>query len=109
MYYLYPLTLAYAFILSVGINLAFTNVPYINMPEKNQTVFIGFYSTMANLGALIGVTIGRQLVEGLHAVNFQFLGLTFVDKQVLVLIVGVVMALTAVIVYFLRRGVNEEA
>ena len=62
-----------------------------------------------NLGALIGVTIGRQLVEGLHAVNFQFLGLTFVDKQVLVLIVGVVMALTAVIVYFLRRGVKEEA
>lgn len=108
-YYLYPLTLAYAFTLSVGINLAFTNVPYINMPEKNQTVFIGFYSTMANLGALIGVTIGRQLVEGLHAVNFQFLGLTFVDKQVLVLIVGVVMALTAVIVYFLRRGVKEEA
>ncbi len=106
-YYLYPLTLAYAFILAVGINLAFANVPYINMPEKNQTVFIGFYSTMANLGALIGVTIGRQLVELLHPVQLSFLGIPFVDKQILVLLVGCAMGVTALAVYFLRKNVQE--
>ncbi len=105
--WLYPLTLVYAFVLAVGINLAFANVPYINIPEKNQTVFLGFYSTMANLGAFLGVTIGRELVELLHPVRFRFLAIEFTDKQILVLIVGCAVALSSVAIYFLRRNVRE--
>lgn len=107
-YLLYPLTLLYAFVLAVGINLSFSNVPFINMPKRNQTVFIGFYSTMSNLGALIGVTIGRELVTRLAGVNVDLWGQTFCDKQIMVAIVAVVMALAAGAVFLLRRGVKEE-
>ena len=53
-YYLYPLALIYSFVLTVGINLCLANIPYLNIPDKNQTVFVGFQATAVNLGAFLG-------------------------------------------------------
>ncbi|MDD6033373.1 MAG: hypothetical protein PUC47_07835, partial [Oscillospiraceae bacterium] len=102
--WLYPFTLIYAYVLAAGINLSFSNIPYINIPKQNQTLFIGFYSTMTNLGALLGVTFGRQLVTLTEDVTILGAG----NKQLLVFVVGVLMILGSGGIFLLRRGVKEE-
>ena len=102
--WLYPMTLIYAFVLAVGINLSFTNIPYINIPKDNQTLFIGFYSTMSNLGALLGVTIGRQFVTTTEALVLFGAG----NKQLLMYSVCILMLLGAAAIFLLRKGVREE-
>lgn len=103
-YWLYPATLIYAYILAVGINLSFTNIPYINIPEKNQTIFIGFYSTMCNLGALLGVTFSRQFIALTEHLSTD----AFSNKQLLMYTVCALMVLAAVIMFFLRRSLNKD-
>lgn len=103
-YWLYPVTLIYAYALAVGINLSFTNIPYINIPEKNQTIFIGFYSTMCNLGALLGVTFSQQFIlatEHLSTADFS-------NKQLLMYMVCGLMVLAAVIIFLLRRSLAKD-
>lgn len=102
--WLYPISQIYAFVLAVGINLSFSNIPYINIPKQNQTLYIGFYSTMTNLGALIGVTFGRELVT--HTEELVVMGMG--NKQLLVFVVGALMMIGSGLIFLLRRGVKEE-
>ena len=106
--WLYPVTMIIAFFFAIGINLSFTGIPYVNMPKENQTAFIGFYSTAANLAALIGVTIGRYFVEFTETWKINIFGFEMVNKQILVLITGVLIALAAVGVYWIRRSLPSE-
>ncbi len=106
--WLYPVTMIVAFFFAIGINLSFTGIPYVNMPKENQTAFIGFYSTAANLAALIGVTIGRYFVEFTETWKIDIFGFTMVNKQILVLITGVLIALAALGVFWIRRSLPGE-
>jgi hypothetical protein len=96
-----------AYVMAVGINLSFTGVPYINIPKKNQTIFIGFYSTMANLGALLGAAIGRSFVSSTENLSLTLFGLPFGNKQVLFIMVGFLMLAMSAGIYFLRRNVDD--
>ncbi|MGI6240187.1 MAG: hypothetical protein ACOYI5_11260, partial [Christensenellales bacterium] len=89
--FLYPVSQILAYVFAVGINLSFTGIPYVNMPEKRQTVFIGFYSSASNFAALLGVTLGRYFVVSTDAFRFELFGMTFVNKQVLVAIAAVLL------------------
>ena len=102
--WLYPATLIYAFILAVGINLSFTNVPYLNIPEKNQTIFISFYTTMNNLGALLGVTFGREFIAATESLSTA----DFSNKQLLMYTVFGLMVIGAGIMFLLRRSLDKE-
>ncbi len=107
-YYLYPLALIYSFVLTVGINLCLANIPYLNIPDKNQTVFVGFQATAVNLGAFLGAAAGRELVKLLHPVRLHLPGLDLIDKQLLMLITGCAMALASLAILFLRRNIPES-
>ena len=102
--WLYPATLIYAYVLATGINLSFTNIPYINIPKQNQTIYIGFYSTMCNLGALLGVTFGRQFVTMTESLHLLGAG----NKQLLVILVCILMLIASALIFLLRRGVKED-
>ena len=102
--WLYPATLIYAYVLATGINLFFTNIPYINIPKQNQTIYIGFYSTMCNLGALLGVTFGRQFVTMTESLHLLGAG----NKQLLVILVCILMLIASALIFLLRRGVKED-
>lgn len=53
--FMYPLALMIAYPLGSGITLGYTNVPYINVPAQNGTVYNAFYSTACNVVAFLGV------------------------------------------------------
>lgn len=93
--FLFPIGEVWCYICLAGINYAFCSMAYINIPAKNQTIFIGFYSTICNLGALIGATLGRTFVTTFEGLNITVLGVILGEKQLLMASVGVVMVLIA--------------
>ncbi|MBQ3231940.1 MAG: MFS transporter, partial [Clostridia bacterium] len=107
--WIYPVSQLIGCFFAVGINLSFTGIPYVNMPEKNQTVFIGFYSTMANFAALIGVTIGKYFILSTEHLSFSFLGMTFANKQLIVVLTSVLMCLAVLGIRLISKKVSSEA
>ncbi|MDR1059879.1 MAG: MFS transporter [Clostridiales bacterium] len=107
--FLYPIILLYAYVLAVGINLSFTNIPYVNIPEKSQTVYIAFYSTMANLAALLGATTGRMFVTRAAGLTVRLFGVSMGDKQLLMLLVAALMLVGAGAILLLERRTRAAA
>ncbi len=101
---LYPVTLILAFFLAIGINLSFTGIPYVNIPKQNQTAFIGFYSTAANLAALLGVTFGRSFIQFSDGLHVSLFGFEMINKQVLMLVTAALMLLATLGIFWIRRG-----
>jgi len=101
--FLYLIFTLYSFAVAPGINLAFSNIPYINMPEKNQTNFIGFYSAVNNFAALLGATSGREFITHTESLNITLLGMRMQNKQYLLLLTTVVMFVSTILIYFLQK------
>jgi hypothetical protein len=105
--FLYPLAVILSFTMLTGINLTFSNIPYINIPEKNQTNFIGFYSAMNNFAGLLGVMLGRKFILLTERIHIQILGTDMQNKQYILLITAAFMLIATVLVYLLQRRVEE--
>ena len=98
--WLYPVACMLAYVMGIGINLSFTCIPYVNIPEKNQTAFIGFYSAVANFAVFVGVFIGRTFVTHTEELHLNLLGMAFGGKQMLVLLTAAMMAIS---VFFIAQ------
>jgi len=107
--WVYPFSQLLGCVFAVGINLSFTGIPYVNMPEKNQTVFIGFYSTMANFAALLGVTIGKYFILATENVSFNLLGMQFGNKQLIVVLTGALMCFAVLGIRLISGKVSSDA
>lgn len=101
--WLYPVACMLAYVMGIGINLSFTCIPYVNIPQENQTAFIGFYSAVANMAVFIGVFIGRTFVTHTESVSLQMLGMAFSGKQLLVLLTAAMMALSVLCIWRIDR------
>lgn len=101
--FLYPLGVLWSNICSCGINLAFSSVSFINLPENNQTVFIGFYSTCNFLAGFLAASLARAFVSSLQGLHFSLIGVPFGEKQLLMLLVGVLMLGAGFAVRFIWR------
>lgn len=101
--FLYPVSIIFAFLIAPGINLVFSNIPYINIPEKNQTNYIGFYSTMNNLAALLGVLVGKEFIKHTEDIDISLLGISMQNKQYILLLTAVVMCIAVLLIRFLNK------
>lgn len=104
---IYPLTTLYAYFMAIGINLSFTGIPYLNMPEKNQTVFIGFYSTMANLAALLGVTFSKYFILWTEHFTLNVFGFEMINKQYLLLITAVLVGVSGICISLIDKSAKK--
>ncbi|HHW47150.1 MAG TPA: hypothetical protein GXX14_00825 [Clostridiaceae bacterium] len=102
-FFLHLLFTIYAFAIAPGINLTFLNIPYINVPEKNQTNFIGFYSAMNNFAALMGATVGREFITRTESLKITLLGMQMQNKQYLLILTSLVMLVSTILIYFLQK------
>lgn len=101
--FLYPIAVIFSILIAPGINLVFANVPYINIPEKNQTNFIGFYSTMNNLAALLGVLTGKEFIKNTEGFSISLLGIEIQNKQYILLLTAAVMLIAVVLIFILQK------
>lgn len=100
---LYPIFTLWSFILAAGINLVFSNLPFVNIPEGNQANYIGFYSAVNSVGALLGVVVGRQFIQMTERVPLHILGMEMQNKQYILLLAACVMGVCVMIIQFLRK------
>jgi Na+/melibiose symporter-like transporter len=105
---LYPVSVIFAFVMASGINLVFSNIPYINIPEKNQTNAIGFYSSMNNLAALISVSLSREFIKKTENLKISIFGIGMQNKQYIVLITAVLMLLAVGVIFILQKKAGEN-
>lgn len=107
--FIYPISQIMAYVFAIGINLAFTGIPYVNMPEKNQTVFIGFYSSISNLAALLGVTLGKYFVLFTEEMKLNIFGFMFGNKQALVMVTGIMLIGAAIGIKLIDKKTSKDA
>ncbi len=72
--------------IGVGINLAWANLPYLNLPKEDQTNYIVFYTLTANFSAFAGSSLATWMISKTQSLRFTLLGVPFINVQVLVLI-----------------------
>lgn len=106
--FLYPIGMILNYLFVSGINLAFSSVGYLNIPDDNQTMYISFYATANNLAALFAATIARAFVSGLGGLRFQILGFPFGEKQLMMLILGFLMLAGGFIIRRIYRKNKEQ-
>lgn len=106
--FLYPVAMILAYVFAIGINLAFTGIPYVNMPENNQTVFIGFYSSISNLAALLGVTLGKYFILFTEEMDWNILGFHLMNKQLLMVVTAVLLAAATLGIRWIDRSLPEK-
>jgi len=104
--WMYPLVQVLLFTLSPAINLFHSNLAYYNIPQENQTIYLSFYSTIANVAAIIGNLFATQFMLHTEGVNFNLFGIPMQPGQFLPLITGFLIILIGVIVFFINK--NEE-
>lgn len=106
--FLYPVAVVIAFIIAPGINLVFSNIAYINIPEKDQTNYIGFFSAMNNLAALLGVMTGKEFIRNTGQLQITLLGTGMQNKQYILILTATVMFAAVMLIRFLQRKAESR-
>lgn len=85
-------------VLSVGLNLSYANILYMNLPEENSTAHIAFNTIGCNLFAFLGLITGTSIsaITGDHTVPFMGLDVyavqfTCLARAVTILIMGLIL------------------
>ena len=107
--WMYVPTGLYQHIFSVGLNLSYANILYINLPDENNAPFIALNTVGCNIFAFLGLMTGTW-ISGLSGDStFPFLGMQAYSVQFTTLGRGLLMgALGAVLVTQWRRFEKNE-
>ncbi|HHY81323.1 MAG TPA: MFS transporter [Clostridiales bacterium] len=96
---LYPLSMIYAFAVAPGINLVFANLPFINMPEENQTNMLGFYAAMNNFAGFLGASVGRQFITMTEGLQIKLGSTIMGNKQLILFVTAFFMLMGVLLIY----------
>lgn len=87
-------------LLSVGLNLSYANILYMNLPEENSTAHIAFHTIGCNIFAFLGMISGTWISSltgdntvyafGMNLYSVQY---TTVARGVTILAMGIILAL----------------
>ena len=87
-------------ILSVGLNLSYANILYMNLPEKNSTTHIAFFTIGCNFFAFLGQLVGA-FVSGIGGdTPFILFGMEMYTVQYNTLIRFVLMGILGAVCFF---------
>ena len=76
-------------IISVGFNLSYANVLYMNLPEENSTAHIAFYTIGVNLFAFLGLLTGTYVSGITGDATIPFMGIQIYSVQFTTLMRGI--------------------
>jgi predicted MFS family arabinose efflux permease len=105
---LFPIAVIFSFLVAPGINLVFANIPFINVPEKDQTNYICFFATMNNLAALLGVLTGKEFIKHTEGITISLLGIEMQNKQYVLILTAFAMLIAVVLIYLMQRKTDKN-
>lgn len=106
--WLYPAAQIWIMVFGLGINITFAGIPYVNLPKENQTLFLGFYSTVNSVAGLLGVSCGKWFIMSTQNVHLKILGLDFCGKQLIMLVTGVIVLSAALVAFLVTRNAEKN-
>jgi Na+/melibiose symporter-like transporter len=106
--FMYPLALLIAYPLGAGITLGFTNIPYLNIPKQDGTIYIAFYSTSCNVVAFLGVMLSRTIMRNTEGLTLNIFGFPMINKQFYLLLVAFIMVIVVVCIFLLRKYLKKR-
>lgn len=90
--------------LGVGHNVAYANLPYINLPRTDQTNYFTFHTLASNIAVFLGMMSGTWFVAAFPDIVVTMFGMDFIHIQLLQLITAFGQALVpGMILVFLRH------
>ena len=97
--WLYTALRIYQHIAGVGMNTAYSNIAFVNLPPSDQTNYISFHQLTVNISTFLGMMVGTGLVAliGDHAP--VLFGMRFTSVQMLLLIQGLGCVIVPLIIY----------
>jgi len=84
-------------LLSVGLNLSYANILYMNLPEENSTAHIAFYTIGCNFFAFLGQLVGTWVSSIGGDVPILFMGLEIYTVQFNTLIRTVMLTIVGLV------------
>ena len=106
--YLYVPVCTWQNILSVGFNLSYSNILYMNLPEENTTAHIAFYSIGANLFAFLGLMTGTYVSSITGDTTMLFMGMEVYSLQFTTLMRAVTMLAMGLVCTFCWKAFSPE-
>ncbi|MBR2948491.1 MAG: MFS transporter [Lachnospiraceae bacterium] len=81
--WLFPTLRLIQHFIGVGCNVAYANMAYINLPEKDQTNYIAFHTLVVNIAGFLGMMLGTSFVAAYPDIVVTVFGLQFTNVQML--------------------------
>lgn len=81
--WLYSAVRIYQHVAGVGINTAYANIAFVNLPPDDQTNYISFHLLVVNLATFFGMMIGTGLVAVIGDNALTLFGMRFTSVQML--------------------------
>ena len=67
----------------VGMNMAYANMVYINLPKSDQTNYVAFHTLVVNISSFLGMMAGTGFVAAFPDIVVNLFGLDFTNVQML--------------------------
>ena len=89
----------YQHLIAVGLNLSYSNILYINLPEEKSTVHLAFYTVGCNLFAFLGLMTGTMVSSITGDSTFSLLGMPVYSVQFTTLLRAAFMCALGVVLF----------
>lgn len=92
----------------VSLNTAYSNLPYINMPDSDRVSYLAFYTIFVNILAFLGVLFGTWFVGAFPDLTIALGGLKFGNVQVLMWVESFGRAFVGVLTLLMIKQIRPE-
>lgn len=106
--WLYVSSIFFQALVGIGLNLAWSNLPFVNTPRTDQTYYLAFYTLTANLGLFLGNAAGAWFVRAFSDLSFSLFGKSFETAPTMILIQSCMYILCAVFILSNLKTLQPE-
>jgi len=82
----FPVVRIIQHVLGVPLNICRSNMPYVNLPQEDQTNYMAFFNVAGHLASFLGMMCGTWFVAAFPDMSFKLLGVDFINVQVLLFV-----------------------
>ena len=95
-------------VLGVGLNLAYANLPFLNLPKEDQSNYLVFYTLVTNLCAFVGSVFSTWFISLMEGVTLNLGFHVFEHVPLLILMQGTGYLIIGWVVYKKRKVIAPQ-
>ncbi|MBR7136570.1 MAG: hypothetical protein IKC99_00790, partial [Clostridia bacterium] len=92
----------------VGLNLAYANLPFLNLPKEDQSNYLVFHTLVTNLCAFVGSVFSTGFISLMEGLSLNVGFHTFEHVPLLILLQGTGYLIIGFVVYKTRKRIAPK-